>query len=268
MKAYVINLDRRPDRLVRFRDVADRLGFGFERIPAVDGNAPELQERAAKLPLGWRKQKMGPYTLACFESHRQAWCRLLDSGEPYALIMEDDVILAEDFGDLVNETVPGGTWIPPDCDILRLETFRIMIHIDRKPVSHAFGRGIHRLRGRTLGTAACIITARAARFLLQETEDIREPVDVVLFNNESPLFPNLVTYQMAPAPAIQGHLAPSAIAESWSSSTLFDERAQDEASLMPPRGLRSTGIWLTARRMKAHLKGLAMGARYMDVPFG
>ncbi len=268
MKAYVINLDRRVDRLERFQDVADRLGFGFERISAVDGTEPAIQDRAAKLLPGWRGQKIGPSVLACFESHRTAWRRLLDSGEPHALIMEDDLVLAEDFGDLVNETIPAGSWLPPDCDILRLETFCIMIHIGWKPDGHVLGRGIHRLRGRTLGAGAYIVTARAAGFLLKETEDIREPVDVVLFNNESPLFPSLATYQMAPAPAIQGHLAPSAIGESWARSTLYDERAQDNAPLVTPQGLRSTGVWRVARRIKAHLKGVVMGARYLDVPFG
>lgn len=268
MKAYLINLDRSPDRLERFRDVAGRLGFGFERIPAVDGNAPELHERAARLLPGWRRRKMGPNVLACFESHRRAWRKIIDSGDPYALVMEDDLVLAEDFGDLVNETLPAETWLPQDCDILRLETFRIMIDIDRKPGSHVLGRSIHRLRGRALGTGACIMTARAAKFLLKETEDIREPVDVALFNNESPLFPRLVIYQMVPAPAVQGHLAPSAVAGSWARSTLYDERAEIEASLPAPRGLRSTRIWREARRVKAHLKALATGTRYMDVPFG
>ncbi|PKP84114.1 MAG: hypothetical protein CVT80_09975 [Alphaproteobacteria bacterium HGW-Alphaproteobacteria-2] len=268
MKAYVINLDRRPDRLERFRELADRLGFDFERIPAVDGNAPELRERAAGLRPGWSGPRVGPYVLACFESHREAWRRLLDSGEPHALILEDDLVLAEDFGDLVNETVPGGSWLPPDCDILRLETWNILTHIDRRPHGRVHGRGIHRLRGGMLGTAACIVTARAARFLLRETQDIRDPVDQVLFNRASPLFPRLVTYQMVPAPAIQGHLAPPEATGRWAQSTLHEARAQDGALPVRPRGVRASGMWRKAMLVKSRLKGLAMGTRYMDVPFG
>lgn len=268
MKAYVINLDRRPDRLERFRDVVDRLGFGFERIPAVDGVAPEIQERAANLPFGWSGPKVGPYVLACFESHRKAWRRVIESKVPYTLIMEDDLVLAKDFGNLINETMPGRAWIPSDCDILRLETFHTMTHVDRKPRSCAFGRGIHRLRGGMLGAGAYIITAHAARFLLKETEDIRDPVDQVLFNRASPLFPRLVIYQMAPAPAIQGRFAPHAATGSWARSTLRDERAQNNASLVPPQGLRASDIWRKAMRAKSHFKGLVMGTRFMDVPFG
>lgn len=268
MKAYLINLDRRPDRLERFRALADRLGFDFERIPAVDGTAPELEERAAGLPRGWSGPRVGPYVLACFESHRAAWRRLLDSGEPYALILEDDLVLAEDFGDLVNETVPARSWLPPDCDILRLETWNIMTHIERKPRGRAHGRGIHRLRGGMLGTGACVITARAARFLLRETQDIRDPVDQVLFNRASPLFPRLVIYQMVPAPAIQGHLAPDAAAGGWARSTLHEARAQDGALPVRPRGVRASGVWRGAMLTKSRLKALATGTRYMDVPFG
>lgn len=39
MKAYCINLDRRPDRLEHMERQFERLGMAFERIAAVDGQA-------------------------------------------------------------------------------------------------------------------------------------------------------------------------------------------------------------------------------------
>jgi glycosyl transferase, family 25 len=37
MQVYVINLDRRPDRLAEISQRLDALGLTFTRVPAVDG---------------------------------------------------------------------------------------------------------------------------------------------------------------------------------------------------------------------------------------
>jgi GR25 family glycosyltransferase involved in LPS biosynthesis len=42
MKIYVINLDRRPDRLERMQAIADSLGFEFERVSALDAKSDDF----------------------------------------------------------------------------------------------------------------------------------------------------------------------------------------------------------------------------------
>jgi hypothetical protein len=42
IKIYVINLDRRRDRLERMQAIADALGFEFERVSAVDAKSDDF----------------------------------------------------------------------------------------------------------------------------------------------------------------------------------------------------------------------------------
>ena len=97
MKAYLINLDRAPERLAAADAQLRAAGVAYERIPALDGRA-----------LGWAV--LGPrvsrfrFTLvhghppalgaaASTLSHHEAYRRFLAAGEPAALIFEDDVTL-------------------------------------------------------------------------------------------------------------------------------------------------------------------------------
>ena len=36
-RIFVINLERRPDRLEKFKQMSDKIGFEYEIFPAVDG---------------------------------------------------------------------------------------------------------------------------------------------------------------------------------------------------------------------------------------
>ena len=47
MKAYCINLDRRPDRLKHMTEVFAEHGIAFERVAAVDGLDPSVAAAAA-----------------------------------------------------------------------------------------------------------------------------------------------------------------------------------------------------------------------------
>ena len=94
---YVINLDRRPDRLACIREDLGRLGLSFTRIAAVDGRETDLS--GARRPWlsylyeGLCVPKSG--TVGCFLSHRRAWSDFLASGASQALILEDDAVPRE-----------------------------------------------------------------------------------------------------------------------------------------------------------------------------
>ena len=95
---FVINLDRSPDRFQRISSDLTRLGIPFARLAAVEGraidpdNAPcfsraEYERRHGKRPT--------PCEIGCYLSHMHAMRRFLDSGAEFALILEDDAILAD-----------------------------------------------------------------------------------------------------------------------------------------------------------------------------
>ena len=106
MRAFVISLARRADRLQRFTDhvAATRLNevFRFETIEAVDGRALDLaalQSRIAE-PGNPRNVMSHPEAqargiLGCALSHLEAWRRVSELTAP-AAVFEDDARLSKD----------------------------------------------------------------------------------------------------------------------------------------------------------------------------
>lgn len=89
-QVFCINLDRRPERLQRFSEMADKFGFTFTRWPAVDGkllyhpNGVMMEEN--------ERRNM---ELACKLSHARIIRYAKDQGYRSILIFEDDAIISE-----------------------------------------------------------------------------------------------------------------------------------------------------------------------------
>lgn len=199
MRVYLINLDRRPDRLAAMRRRADPLDLA--RVAALDAatTAPATLDRwfAASGPLG----ELPKGDKACLLSHRAAWEQLLASGDAHAAILEDDVVLSAAAPALLADD----GWIPRDVAVVKLEHYgppgqRVLL-TDIRAVGEDFRLG--RMLSRHTGGAAYILSRAAAEKLLAETRfDL--PVDHLLFNpNNSPLFAGLSPWQLLPAIARQ-----------------------------------------------------------------
>lgn len=81
---FLINLDRRPDKLEESAKQLTQVGLEFTRIAAIDGK---------DLP---SNELTGPQQ-GCFLSHKMAWQRIIQDGLSYALIFEDDICFSDDF---------------------------------------------------------------------------------------------------------------------------------------------------------------------------
>lgn len=256
MKAYLINLDRRPDRLNRFVAQARDLGFAFERVVAVDGQEPALQARAEAAGPGRFCPQIGAYELACFESHRKAWAAILASGDTHGLVMEDDLVLAPDFAELLRDG-----WVPEGADIVRVETWLTQTRFDLRPVGTVQGRKIHRMRSTMLGGGAYVLSGPAARRLLEATREIVDPVDHVLFSEDSPLFAALAIHQLIPAAAIQGFKHDKGVVDDWAQSSLEDNRRGIRGPRAEFQGLMRSQLlrrflyrlWRVNARLQGHL---------------
>jgi glycosyl transferase family 25 len=202
MKLYLVNLDRRPDRLATMTQEARKAGVCLERIAAVDAGMPASAAAAER----WFAQKgpLGPLPLGdrcCTLSHRLAWEALAASGAPHAAVLEDDVRLAPAAAALLADDA----WIPPDTDLIKLEHFgprsqKVLVR-EQRALPH--GLKMARLASKHTGAAAYILSRRAAQLLLA-VERFDLPVDHLLFNpNNSPLFTRLRPWQVLPAVARQ-----------------------------------------------------------------
>ena len=257
MKAYCINLDRRADRLEHMTGLLARHGVVFERVAAVDGRDPLVAAAAAECRPGMSGQRMGAGAYACFQSHREVWHRLVASGAPHAMVLEDDLLIAPGFAACLAEG-----WVPADADLVKLETNQTRLHRDAGPGLATRGRRLHRLQSRHAGTGCYVISARTAQHLLAATTALRDPVDEAMFNEASPLFASLVTYQMVPSPVIQGKGSQAA---SWAESSITDSHAPGN----PDRLLEAEEhLARLARRLRAEIWSVFARTRYVVVPFG
>ncbi|HEV2516944.1 MAG TPA: glycosyltransferase family 25 protein [Devosia sp.] len=196
MHVYVINLARRPDRRAFMQQQADRLGLQFDYIDAVDArtDAPEFTEIEVQAGLHGRISRGD---LACTLSHRKFWRLFLASGEPYAVVLEDDAILADDCAQFFTDT----GWIPPGADVVKLERYGrhrpMFMDRDTRP---AHSRRVGRFYGKSAGTAGYVVSAAGARMLLAATTSVDDPIDQMMFNpGRSALFGRLAPHVLEPA---------------------------------------------------------------------
>lgn len=195
MHIYVINLARRPDRKAFMEQQAAALGLSLDFVESVDALAlpDDLGVRVRKGLHG----RLSDGDLACALSHRKVWQRIVESGEQYAVVLEDDAILSADSPLFFSAT----DWIPAAARLVKLER-----HGKPKPIvmgrmpRPALSRRIGPLYSKCAGAAGYVVSAEGARLLLAHTETVDDPIDQLMFNpGRSPLFRQLAPHIVEPA---------------------------------------------------------------------
>lgn len=161
---YLINLERRPDRLAEITAVLERHSLRARRIAAVDGKK-----------VTWDVQKMGNQTrywnsgaFGCLLSHREAIRDAYVAGHERFLILEDDVILADNFSTVLSQIS-----LPDDWYLLYLSANL------SKPVTYKMGDKLYRITD-GLGTHAIIWHRRAIEPCMQFLAGPYAPWDLYL----------------------------------------------------------------------------------------
>jgi glycosyl transferase family 25 len=188
MPVFVINLDRRADRMAYISRTLADLGMAFERVSAIDG---------LNLPPPRDEQVLSNKERACHLSHRECWMRLLASGASAALVLEDDAVLSRRLPELVAEPA----LIPPDSEIVRLETDGGAHSISFRALPLKAGFKLHRLLSGSIGSAAYVIRRDVAEKLLSSDRSLDLEADIAISPRNG-----LRVYQVVPAPAMQGFL--------------------------------------------------------------
>ena len=188
MKIYLINLDRRADRLHSMQTMFDAFGLSFVRVPAVDG-----MQFAKTLP-EWT-YSLTPAEIGCFLSHKKCF-ELIAAGEDnYGVVLEDDAELSED----ARLYLAAQSWIPKAADIIKFETCGARVrlsHIISNPESNI---RLGRLLSSHLGAAGYIVSKNAAKLILPLLEHTKEPIDDFLFTPGRGILNSMVVYQTVPA---------------------------------------------------------------------
>lgn len=118
LHAYIINLDRAPERWVAMEQVFKGTTIVPVRVAAVDGRTLSLRQSdfdAARFQR-WHGRFINIYEVACYLSHLKALQTFLESGEEHALIAEDDLLLESGFCNMLEAVFKN----PSRWNLLRL----------------------------------------------------------------------------------------------------------------------------------------------------
>lgn len=165
-KTYCINLDQRTDRWEKVTEEFNKVGISPERVSAVSGY--EMEDHTP----GRIKNK---FQKAALQSHKSVLKNIIEHNDSgYYTIFEDDVILHENFENLVDSKI---RHLPEDFDILYLGAsygYRDPSEFEEYSEGLVHADSVY-------GAFAYVITKRSAEKILSHIEESTiAPYDVFL----------------------------------------------------------------------------------------
>ena len=211
---YVINLDKDVQRLRWMEQQLTAHKLEYLRIAAVNGT---------QIPHPPQLSHLGPGEIGCLLSHANAWRLIAQANDEHGLVLEDDIHVSDDFGDLIGSM----SLDPGEFCVHKLETFHANVTLARKPTYTARNRRAHKLETNHGGTGAYIINKKTASHLLNSVDLFDEAIDIELFDPTRRTITNLTIYQWVPAPCIQDFL----VGESHSRRSLVSNIGIDRSDV-------------------------------------
>lgn len=176
LHAWVINLDRAPERLARIRAQLDPLGLPWTRLAAVDARALTPAQRAALDEPSYRRKHgktPAPGELGCYLSHVEVMRRFLASEAAFALVLEDDVLLREALPTVLRGLVAhAARW-----DVAKLSAVHSGTPV--RVLAVAPGHHLAVMLTRCTGSSAYLMNRRAAEVYARELLPMSLPYDHV-----------------------------------------------------------------------------------------
>ena len=176
-RIFVINLARSPDRRRAIAGRLGRLGLEHEFFPAVDGAAlteADLVNYDRKARLKAFGCDLLPNELGCYLSHYRIYQKIVAENIPRALILEDDVEIADDLPAILEALAEA----PVGWELIRLSGLRA--RKGRRIADIAPGYRVVRLLDVASGAQAYLLNRQGAGKLAAYGKKIVRQVDVML----------------------------------------------------------------------------------------
>lgn len=233
---YLINLDRRPDRLEEILGNLRRIGVpNVTRIRAFDAD-----EVVGRMPDG-----LSASQAACRESHFLAMNEVLDGNHPAALILEDDAQLSPRILDILSTL----DWWPKGTRAVKLDARQKPLLLGAGIGKTPCGSEIRPIVQSAAGAFAYMIDREGAEIVLNSDDDIGMDLDSMLFN----MIGSSVARRLNPAQVVPGVALHSL------------DKGSDISFLSSPRSIRPvTRAWLKAG---IGLKRITGQVRRVAVPY-
>ncbi|RYY93928.1 MAG: glycosyltransferase family 25 protein [Alphaproteobacteria bacterium] len=163
-RCLYINLDRSLDRREQIEAEIAKAGVIAERVPGFDG-----KRDIGKLPTTYSPtrrafvgKQLNAAEIGCVESHRRALRMLVEAGDAFGVVLEDDVELLDGFRGAVEALIAETAgW-----HIIRLEWRKRGVLADPR-VSISTGHKVFVPKNMTFGAAAFLYSVEGARHALK-----------------------------------------------------------------------------------------------------
>lgn len=168
-----------------------RLGLDAERVVGMRLDEITAADRVPGYP--WLEDD----GIVAGLSHLRALATFLDTGGPWALILEDDAVLSARLPELLRIVDTGGV----TADIVRVESNRKILAA--APQAIGAGLSLFKSYSPTAGAAAYLVSRHAAEVLVAGKWLRQQFADVALFDPGQPVTRRLDVRQLGPGLAIQ-----------------------------------------------------------------
>lgn len=179
MRIFVINLDRSTERMRRMDGLMRRLGLDYTRIAAVEGKALS-EETVRNWPVRAGCGRPRGEEIATILSHAKCWEAVAGGDGSYGLVLEDDVVFARNFVDLLADP----RLVSGDPDMVRLEAWPIKLTIGVGKTWLNGGYRRHRMHDTVAGSAGYLISPAHAAWMLSYSRVFTAPIDLMLYSSE------------------------------------------------------------------------------------
>ena len=172
MRTFVVNLDRRTDRMEAVAARLSARGIAYERIPAIDGWALDAAALARRTR-PWRMRFLrgfgfSPGEIGCALSHLKLYRKMADEQIDVACVLEDDAFPEPDF-------VAALARVEREIDVRKRQVV-LLSPIVYPPEPGPFPPGLRPLGGAQF-TDAYVITRSAAEAILRVNDPVRFTCD-------------------------------------------------------------------------------------------
>jgi glycosyl transferase family 25 len=253
---FVINLDRRKDRLAFMAAQLQAIGLDWKHIAAHDMQSVDEALLAREIAAKDHIIGMGLGSQCCALTNFDIYRRMVSENIPAALILQDDVELSPQIASFLETS----DWLPEGIDLIQFEKYGR--RASRRLLGPALGAmpidgaSLHCLYSRTAGAACYLITKQGAERILAEKPLLNMPIDHLLFSpNVSPLFDRLNVAVVCPALARQN--------EDEFGSDLDSERQKRRKDL----NVRLRRLWREINRIPHQLVAMTKGARWRNFSY-
>lgn len=173
LSVWLISLPQSTKRRERIMAQLSEINLSYKLFDAIDG-CNEWTSLKISVDIFAFERNTGRRVMegeiGCYHSHLQVWAELVDSGSAVGLVLEDDIVLDENF----TEALTSALSVSERWDMLKLSKVRAKLPVRQFEVNRWH---VNAFVGPATGTGAYLIKRKLAEQLLPKMLPITRPID-------------------------------------------------------------------------------------------